>query len=364
MITMNRTTGTHAAGRFFAGRVTAVLNGLAIAGTGAAIMAAGTAHAACSAGSPTPVSETWKAADYTSGKAKITIFTGPTDHGNQLQLAAGVDKSLWVTLTSDAAIMKFSLTGQADIYATPTPGSAPEAIAPNGKGMWFSEWTTGCVGSIGGTGKIKEYATGLTETMSTGMTVGPDHTTWFGTDRSGIGSITARGKVHVCTFGDEGNQATAVTLGPDGNVWFVEFSAALVGRVTPSCDFAEYSTNGSNPTESFGIAAGSDGRIWFADTGNAAIKAISIDGKTVTPYTAGLTGQPIAIVAGPDGNLYFGETNSVIGRITTAGVITEFPFPATEGSFPVISLTVGADKNIWFSNNVHSQIGKLKLPIR
>jgi streptogramin lyase len=54
----------------------------------------------------------------------------------------------------------------------------------------------------------------------------------------------------------------------------------------------------------------------------------------------------------------------VIGRITPQGVVTEYPFPASEGTFPIISLAVGPDGNIWFTNNSHSQIGVLHLPIK
>ena len=115
---------------------------------------------------------------------------------------------------------------------------------------------------------------------------------------------------------------------------------------------------------SFGIATGADGRIWFADNGNNSIGAITTDGTKVSDYTQGFTGDPVSITAGPDGNLYFGETTPVIGRITPGGVVTEYPFPATEGSFPVLSITAGPDGNIWFANNSHSQVGMLKLPTK
>jgi streptogramin lyase/Tol biopolymer transport system component len=64
------------------------------------------------------------------------------------------------------------------------------------------------------------------------------------------------------------------------------------------------------------------------------------------PLPAG--GSPFGITAGPDGNLWFTEQNgNRIGRITPAGVITEFPV-LTPGSFPR-GITVGPDGNLWFA---------------
>ena len=67
---------------------------------------------------------------------------------------------------------------------------------------------------------------------------------------------------------------------------------------------------------------------------------------------------PARITTGPDGNLWFTETNgNNIGRITTAGVVTEFPIP-TVGSDPV-GITVGPDGNLWFTEAVAGNIGKV-----
>ncbi len=322
------------------------------------------AAAQCSKATVKPTAETWKATKSKSGKNQLTIFTGPTDHGNQLQIATG-GKYLWVAQQGNGSIMKITTKGQADLYATPTGSSAPEAIAANGSLMWFAEWATPCVGSIASSGKIAEFNTKLTETQSTGMTTGLNGLVWFGTDNNGIGSISSKGAITLYPVADETNQITGVTLGPDGNIWFIEFDGNNVGKITPAGVVTEYNANLNN-SYSLGIAAGGDGRIWFADDNSTTpqIGAINTDGTGLTYYSKGLSGPPIAIVEGPDGDLYFGETGPAIGRITTKGVITEIPLPVTEGSFPVVSLTVGPDKNIWFTNAAHSQIGMVKLPIK
>jgi virginiamycin B lyase len=317
---------------------------------------------ACTKDTPTPIEQTWAAATTKTNGAKVVIYTGPIDYGSQLQIASGIDASLWVAMTSESAVMKFKTNGSATIYATPTASSMPEAIAVNGTEMWFTEYATSCYASITKAGRITEHSDKLSENESTGMTTGLDGLTWFVTDYNGIGSITSTGKFKLYSLTDDSSQLTADVLGADGNIWFVEATGANIGNITPAGVVTECNVFAGS-SNSFGIASGSDGRMWFADPSNERIGAINTDCTGLTWYSTGLTGEPDSIVAGPDGNLYFGEFSPTVGRITTAGVISEFPLPETEGSFPVLSITVGPDKNIWFTNNSHSQLGKLELPI-
>ena len=68
--------------------------------------------------------------------------------------------------------------------------------------------------------------------------------------------------------------------------------------------------------------------------------------------------DPWDITAGPDGNLWFTEyAGNNIGRITTAGDITEFLIP-TVGSQPH-GITAGPDGNIWFTENFGNNIGRI-----
>ena len=66
---------------------------------------------------------------------------------------------------------------------------------------------------------------------------------------------------------------------------------------------------------------------------------------------------PAAITSGPDGALWFVEAFvGKIGRITTAGVITEFTIP-TASSFAAI--TSGPDGALWFAENSGSKLGRI-----
>ena len=72
------------------------------------------------------------------------------------------------------------------------------------------------------------------------------------------------------------------------------------------------------------------------------------------PPTTPRTGSP----PGPDGNLWFTEhVRRQIGRITTAGIVTEFAVP-TPSSNPQ-GITAGPDGNLWFTEAGANKIGRI-----
>jgi streptogramin lyase len=105
------------------------------------------------------------------------------------------------------------------------------------------------------------------------------------------------------------------------------------------------------------IAAGPDGAMWFTESNSNKIGRITTAGK-ITEYpipTAAATPQGIA--AGPDGNVWFIEaTGRKVGRITTSGAITEFPIP--DPSSQPEEITSGPDGNLWFTDGNNS-IGRV-----
>src|SRR5581483_11856976 len=86
----------------------------------------------------------------------------------------------------------------------------------------------------------------------------------------------------------------AITAGPDGNVWFVEQNTGRIGRITPAGVIPEFTLPPppADPLTPRDITAGPDGNLWFTEGGPEEIPG------------------------------HVGE--GVIGRITPAGVITEF----------------------------------------
>ena len=87
----------------------------------------------------------------------------------------------------------------------------------------------------------------------------------------------------------------------------------------------EFPTTGSGPAD---IAVGPDGALWFTESLGDRIGRITTAGA-ITEYGAFTSARDLqGITAGPDGALWFTEyLASRIGQITTAGVITEFLTP-------------------------------------
>jgi RHS repeat-associated protein len=81
---------------------------------------------------------------------------------------------------------------------------------------------------------------------------------------------------------------------------------------------------------------------------------------TFTEFAPPSGAQPFAITAGPDGNLWFTEFNKTtkqIGKITTAGTITEYAVPTVSGR--PYRITPGPDGNLWFTEDMGNKIGKI-----
>jgi streptogramin lyase len=112
------------------------------------------------------------------------------------------------------------------------------------------------------------------------------------------------------------------------------------------------------------ITAGPDGAVWFTESNNA-IGRITTAG-VVTNFTDPSIASPAGITAGSDGALWFTNfNNSSIGRITTSGVVTNFTDPSI--LFP-LGIASGPDGALWFINagavnaggvNTNGSIGRI-----
>jgi len=107
------------------------------------------------------------------------------------------------------------------------------------------------------------------------------------------------------------------------------------------------------------IAQGPDGALWFTETAEFSnnIGRVTTAGA-ITEYLVPTFNSllPSCITAGPDGALWFTEGNgNNIGRITTAGAITEYPIP-TANARPM-GITAGPDGALWFTES--TKIGRI-----
>jgi PKD repeat protein len=108
----------------------------------------------------------------------------------------------------------------------------------------------------------------------------------------------------------------------------------------------------------YGITTGPDGNLWFAEANGNKIGRITTAG-IVTEFTVPTGGGwPVDIVSGADGNLWFAEPGgNKIGRITTTGVITEFTIPTA--SCNPQGIASGPDGNLWFTEHDGNKIGSI-----
>ncbi len=95
-----------------------------------------------------------------------------------------------------------------------------------------------------------------------------------------------------------------------------------------------------------GITAGPDGALWFTDTWTDSIGRMTTAGVVTNFYTDPSIDRPTGITAGPDGALWFTNFDSV-DRITTSGVISSFTDPSIHCAG---AITTGPDGALWFTN--------------
>src|SRR4029077_18097470 len=115
-----------------------------------------------------------------------------------------------------------------------------------------------------------------------------------------------------------------ITSGPDGNLFFTEVGGGgRSGKITTAGVITEFPATAGG----YGIVTGSDGNLWIA----AVNKIIKMTPAGVqTPYSLASGSSALRITNGPDGALwYVNQTKNTVGRITTAGVITETALPTS-----------------------------------
>jgi hypothetical protein len=211
--------------------------------------------------------------------------------------------------------------------------------------MWFSERLGARIGRIAADGTITEFPLPA-GSQPGGIVTGPGGDLWYA-DRSGrIGRMTTAGV--VTTFLVLGSKPEEIALGSDGNVWFTDQTS--VGRVTPLGVAVPALVSLDKPAD---IAAGPDGNLWVT-TAKGAIARVTPLGL-VEQFTAGLTPSttPDGIAVGRGGDLWFAEQQA-IGRIDTAGRMTEYALPA---ALHPERIALGADEALWFT--AATAIGRL-----
>jgi virginiamycin B lyase len=157
-----------------------------------------------------------------------------------------------------------------------------------------------------------------------------------------------------------------ITAGSDGSLWFTLFYDNEVGRVTTKGAVTVFRLNSTMNSATY-ITAGTDGALWLTllnDVGGSTtnqIGRLTTGGKLTTfPFIDSTGGYPYQITKGPDGNLWFTDRAGLIVKMTTAGKFTNFKVPRSNASTD--DITAGPDGNLWFTldgTDTSSKIGRI-----
>ncbi len=268
---------------------------------------------------------------------------------------AFIGLALALAMVMTAAVIGVAAAGAARpsirSYTVPDAFGPPTVITAGTDGqMWFTESGYSGIARISLDGVIKDFSTRDTG-GSTGITPGPDDRVWFTAADGHVEAIDRHGHVQRYPLHVR-NGPDSIATGPDGNLWTVPVGNKI-GRLTPSGRLRRFAVPGGLG-DTGAITAGPDGALWFL---NGNVGRITTAGRvTMYPYTLSTGTLPVnsTIITGPDGNLWFGvgQPNSV-GRITPQGQITMIPIvPGADpgaSSVAVQALGAGADGNVWFS---------------
>jgi virginiamycin B lyase len=141
-------------------------------------------------------------------------------------------------------------------------------------------------------------------------------------------------------------------------LWFTEigFTTGKIGRISTTGIITGEFTIPTAYAQPNDIASGPDGNLWFTEATGYNIGRITTAG-TITEFAVPF--YPLGgITTGPDENLWFTVETNKIGRITTDGLITGvFHTPATNSA--PLGITAGPDGNLWFTEINGDRIGRI-----
>jgi len=298
-------------------------------------------------------------------------------------ITKGSDGNLWFTENATGRIGRMTPSGVFTEFTLPTvpppagspAGTAgttphPTAITPGPDGaLWFAG-IPGEIGRITTAGVVTEFAVPVTPTA---IAAGPDGALWFTGVPGEVGRISTTGVVTEFAVpeipppagskpGTAGTLATltAITAGPDGALWFTGVPGE-VGRITTAGVVTEFAVpaipppagsspgTAGTPATLEDITAGPDGALWFTGVPGEVgrITTAGVVSEYATPnFSPPSNGIATTITTGPNGNLWL-TGNTAIGRITPTGTFTSFAVP---GNFNTIAgLTSGPGGNLWFT---------------
>ena len=278
------------------------------------------------------------------------------------------------TAAESSLITEYTLPAGFSVTASgPEPGPQGIVTGPDGA-LWFGlnpntdNNMSGMIGRITTAGQLTTYpGNGVPQGALggvDGIAVGNDGALWF--TALEIDRMTTAG-VLSNRYDDCDAYSGNIVSGPDGALWFTSNGGTAIGRMTLGGALTYYPV--VEALYQFGagsIADGPDGAMWFTGVGTPIGNELPVIGRittsgVITQFPVDNTSsQPGGITAGADGALWFTDasTNS-IGRMTTSGAVLEYPIP-TANSGPA-NIAAGPDGALWFTEYAAGQIGRITI---
>ena len=296
--------------------------------------------------------------------AKLSEFAIPSANSGAQDIASGSDGALWFTELNANKIGRISVTGDVREYDIPTPSSEPASIAAGPDGaLWFTESAANKIGRITTSGTITEFDVPTPASTPWQITAGADGAMWF-TERAGrkIGRISTGGSIVEFTTDNGMGDPVAIARGEDDAIWFTQASVGyVIGRMEPDGLVTRFFPPTPGPGYLLDLALGSDGALWFTETHHGKIGRITSAGVATEYPLSSSASQPVSITSGPDNALWFATnttaTTSAVGRISVSGAVSEFPLPYSGSK--LAGITSGADSALWIVDTGANRIRRL-----
>ncbi|HEV2032957.1 MAG TPA: hypothetical protein VGU71_01965 [Candidatus Dormibacteraeota bacterium] len=194
------------------------------------------------------------------------------------------------------------------------------------------------------------------------IATGADGNLWFTNGgQYKVGRMTPSGALTQFDLPAIVGGPSRITTGPDGKIWITTNALGQgkqdwivrLGRDGAVTQFQAGTGSGNSGTSPSGIASGPDGNLWFTEASANRVGRMTPAGVLTEFPIPTFDSSPSAIVAGPDGNLWFVEShfrNTAVARITTAGVVTEYPLGGSvDDQLQPREIVAGQDGNLWLS---------------
>jgi streptogramin lyase len=146
------------------------------------------------------------------------------------------------------------------------------------------------------------------------------------------------------------HQFDTVVSGTDKNVWYTDYNNQALIKITMTGSTHSYPLVYSGSTHYFpsGMAVGSDGKFYMTSgQSSGQIGVATTSGAFVVhAIPSGDYSYGGSATKGPDGNVWFTELAHV-GKITTGGVVTEYPYSDGNTANYYGGIAAGSDGDIW-----------------